>query len=383
MIPRFGRPQAARSVSPYNWTYIHTYGCTYAWERAGDETKDVIRMADMKENNMNDGVPSLDETAAEAVRLSVGPRPGAGPEKPRKDRRRIIIGAAAVAVAVLVAGGVCAHRAYESHQASVARDACESAVADQAKAVKAYKTLLGSDATVAALKTDAKSVKDAKTVDTLKRAAAVRLPAMVKCDASKAADLDAAAAKAARTSRTVKADAKLLKTAVKAVETSKLDKTVADANALYKATDGKVADDKTRQDLDKAVKARDAEAIAKAVKAVNDSKTAKEKADAEARAKAEQEAAAQAAAAQQAQQSQQRSYPSSGSGSNRSYSSGGWSAGSGGSGSTGGQSYSGSSSSGSSTPSNGSDDYDITQDPFFNQHTTNSSCASGGFCPIG
>lgn len=334
-------------------------------------------MADMKENNMNDGVPSLDEAAAEAVRLSVGPRPGAGPEKPRKDRRRIIIGAASVAVAVLVAGGVCAHRAYESHQASVARQACQSAVADQAKAVKAYKTLLGSDATVAALKTDA------KTVDTLKRAAAVRLPAMVKCDASKAADLDAAAAKAARTSRTVKADAKLLKTAVKAVETSKLDKTVADANALYKATDGKVADDKTRQDLDKAVKARDAEAIAKAVKAVNDSKTAKEKADAEARAKAEQEAAAQAAAAQQAQQSQQRSYPSSGSGSNRSYSSGGWSAGSGGSGSTGGQSYSGSSSSGSSTPSNGSDDYDITQDPFFNQHTTNSSCASGGFCPIG
>ena len=327
-------------------------------------------MADMKENNMNDGVPSLDEAAAEAVRLSVGPRPGAGPEKPRKDRRRIIIGAAAVAVAVLVAGGVCAHRAYESHQASVARDACESAVADQAKAVKAYKTLLGSDATVAALKTDAKSVKDAKTVDTLKRAAAVRLPAMVKCDASKAADLDAATAKANKASRTVKADAKLLKTAVKAVETSKLDKTVADANALYKATDGKVADDKTRQDLDKAVKARDAEAIAKAVKAVNDSKTA--------RAKAEQEAAAQAAAAQQAQQSQQRSYPSSGS-----YSSGGWSAGSGGSGSTGGQSYSGSSSSGSSTPSNGSDDYDITQDPFFNQHTTNSSCASGGFCPIG
>lgn len=53
-------------------------------------------MADMKENNMNDGVPSLDEAAAEAVRLSVGPRPGAGPEKPRKDRRRIIIGAAAV-----------------------------------------------------------------------------------------------------------------------------------------------------------------------------------------------------------------------------------------------------------------------------------------------
>ena len=234
-------------------------------------------MADMKENNMNDGVPSLDETAAEAVRLSVGPRPGAGPEKPRKDRRRIIIGAAAVAVAVLVAGGVCAHRAYESHQASVARDACESAVADQAKAVKAYKTLLGSDATVAALKTDAKSVKDAKTVDTLKRAAAVRLPAMVKCDASKAADLDAAAAKANKAARTVKSDTKALETAAKAVESSKLDKTVADADALYKATDGKVQDDKTRDALKQAIAKRDAAAIAKAVKSVNDSKAAKEK----------------------------------------------------------------------------------------------------------
>ena len=190
-------------------------------------------MADMKENNMNDGVPSLDETAAEAVRLSVGPRPGAGPEKPRKDRRRIIIGAAAVAVAVLVAGGVCAHRAYESHQASVARDACESAVADQAKAVKAYKTLLGSDATVAALKTDAKSVKDAKTVDTLKRAAAVRLPAMVKCDASDKNGLDEATAKADKTARSVKADAKTLQAAVRAVESSKLDKTVDDADGLY------------------------------------------------------------------------------------------------------------------------------------------------------
>ena len=262
-------------------------------------------MADMKENNMNDGVPSLDETAAEAVRLSVGPRPGAGPEKPRKDRRRIIIGAAAVAVAVLVAGGVCAHRAYESHQASVARDACESAVADQAKAVKAYKTLLGSDATVAALKTDAKSVKDAKTVDTLKRAAAVRLPAMVKCDASKAADLDAATAKANKAARTVKSDTKALETVAKAVESSKLDKTVADADALYKATDGKVQDDKTRDALKQAIAKRDAAAIAKAVKSVNDSKTAKEKADAEAKAKAEQEAAKRKAEEESAAEPQQ------------------------------------------------------------------------------
>jgi len=97
-----------------------------------------------------------------------------------------------------------------------------------------------------------------------------------------------------------------LKTATKAVTDSKLDKTVDDANALYKETDGRVADDKTREILLKAVKARDTDAIAKAVKEVNESKAAKEKADAEAKAKAEQEAAA-AAAAQQAQASQSQS----------------------------------------------------------------------------
>lgn len=216
------------------------------------------------------------------------------PEVPeRKNRRPIIVGVAIVAVAALAIGGVYGYRAYEGHQVSVARQACRSAVADQSKAVKAYKALLGADDTVAALKTDVKSVKDAKTVDTLVKAAKAKLPVMVRCDASKAAGLNAAATKAGKAVKTVKADAKALDAAVKAVETSKLDKTVDDAEALYKATDGKVQDEKTREALAKAVKARDAEAIAKAAKAVNDSKVAKEKADAEAKAKVEQGAAAQ------------------------------------------------------------------------------------------
>ena len=300
----------------------------------------------------------------------------------RKDRRPIIIAVAAVTATVLAVGGVCGYRAYEHRRVSLARQACASAVADQSKAVKSYKALLGADATTAALKTDVKAVKDAKTLDALKRAVGAETPAMVKCDASDKTGLDEAAAKADKTARSVKADAKTLRAAVRAVESSKLDKTVADADGLYRATEGKVQDEKTRENLAKAVKARDADAIGKAVKAVNDSKAAKEKADAEAKAKAEQEAAAQAAAAaQQAQQQAQaqRSY-SSGS-SNGSYSSNRWA------GSTGGQSYSGGSQSsgfqGGSTSSGGSDDYDITQDPFFNQHTTNPSCASGGFCPIG
>ncbi len=82
-----------------------------------------------------------------------------------------------------------------------------------------------------------------------------------------------------------------------------------DAQALYDADLlGKVQDDKTRASLLDAIKKRDADAIGKAVKTVNESKAAKEKADAEAKAKAEQEAAAQAAAAAAQSQRQAQSY---------------------------------------------------------------------------
>lgn len=253
----------------------------------------------------------------------------------------VVIGVAAAATVVLAVGGVCGYRAYEGHQVSVARQTCQSAAADLGKAVKTYKTLLGSDDTMAALKTDAKSVKDARTVDTLAKAAKAKLPAMVRCDASTVAGLDASAARASKAAKAVKADSKTAKTAVKAVETSKLDKTVDDAEALYKATDGKVQDDKTRDALAKAVKSRDAAAIAKAVKAVNESKAAKEKADAE--AKAEQEAQAAPGGSQSAGGS---GYSSS------SYSGGTASAGRS-SGSTGGWSYSGGASGGSTSSGNG------------------------------
>lgn len=295
----------------------------------------------------------------------------------RRNRRPVVIGVAAVAAVALVAGGVCGYRAYENHRVSVARQACQSAVTDLGKTVKSYKALLGADATTAALKTDATGVKDAKTLDALKQAVGAETPAVVKCDASGKAGLDAAAAKADKTARSVKAAAKTLDSAVKAVESSKLDKTVADADGLYKATEGKVQDDKTRASLLDAIKKRDADAIAKAVKVVNDSKTAKEKADAEAAAKAqaEQEAAAQAAAAQQAQ----RSY------SYGSYPSGGWS------GSAGGRSYSGgsysggsqggySSNAGSSSSSSASDNIHYDWE---DKVTINPNCDGQHFCPLG
>ena len=292
----------------------------------------------------------------------------------RKNRRPVVIGVAAVAAVALVAGGVCGYRAYENHRVSVARQACQSAVTDLGKTVKSYKALLGADATTAALKTDATGVKDVKTLDALKRAVGAETPAMVKCDASDKTSLDEATAKADKTARSVKADAKTLQAAVRAVESSKLDKTVDDADGLYRATEGKVQDDKTRDALKQAIAKRDADAIAKAVKAVNDSKTAKDQADAEATAKAqaEQEAAAQAAAAQQAQ----RSY------SYGSYSSGGWS------GSAGGRSYSGGSYSGGSqgqgggSPSGNSPAPSIHYD-WEDKVTINPNCDGQHFCPLG
>lgn len=291
-----------------------------------------------------------------------------------RNGKRVIVGVAAAVAVVLAVGGVCGYRAWEDHRVSVARGACGSAVAAQKKAVDSYRTLLGADATTAALKTDVKAVKDDKTLDALKRAVGAETPAMVKCDASDKTGLDEATAKADKTARSVKADAKTLQAAVRAVESSKLDKTVADADGLYRATEGKVQDDKTRDALKQAIAKRDADAIAKAVKAVNDSKTAKDQADAEATAKAqaEQEAAAQAAAAQQAQ----RSY------SYGSYSSGGWS------GSAGGRSYSGGSYSGGSQGQGGGSPSGNSPAPSIHYDWEDNTgdqynCQPDKFCPLG
>ena len=154
-------------------------------------------------------------------------------------------------------------------------------------------------------------VADPKTLDALNRLLGAKTTTISGSCAPAAvtSDVDRTTAALRRTTKELKNRLTDLKTAAKAVTDSKLDKTVDDANALYKQTDGKVADDKTRETLLKAVKTRDVDAIAKAVKEVNESKTAKEKADAEAKAKAEQEAAAAAAAQQQAQASQSQSAP--------------------------------------------------------------------------
>ncbi len=296
----------------------------------------------------------------ETIELPTGPA-----EKKKPHRGRIVVITVA-ALALLAAGGV-AWRAHEDRLMAEARADCAAESERLRVATTAYDALLNGKAASMA-KTDVKSVKDAKTLDVLSKAMKASTPKTVSCKADSRPGVQDATKGVTANASWYKAHTKSLNGLANAVETSKLDKTVDDANTLYKETDGRVADDKTREILLKAVKARDTDAIAKAVKEVNESKAAKEKADAEAKAKAEQEAAAAAAAAARQAQARQ-SWPSSGSG-HTGYTGNGYS------GDT--STPSGGSPGASSSGSTGSIHYD-----WEDRVTTNESCASGGFCPIG
>ena len=230
-------------------------------------------------------------------------------EKTKKPHRGRAVAIIAVAVIALLAAGGIVWKTHTDRLMAEAKADCAAASERLHVATTAYNALLNGKAASMA-KTDVKSVKDAKTLDVLSKAMKASTPKTVSCKAdSRDAVVTATKAITANTAW-YWTHGKSLNRLVNAVETSKLDKTVDDANALYKETDGRVADDKTRASLMDAIRKRDADAIAKAVKAVNDSKAAKEKADAEAKARAEQEAAAAAAQKAQARQS----WPSSGSG---------------------------------------------------------------------
>lgn len=234
-----------------------------------------------------------------ASRPPVEPSGAAGAaEKPASKPKWPIPAIAAGAVVVLVAAGFAGWHAYTARELDAAKTACAEAADTLRGKANDYNALVNGDAKTAS-ETTPKQVRDAKAVDALKAALKATAPEYEGCTADSKDGLDAAAAKLGQQAEWYESHEKTLTGAVKAVEASKLDKTVDDANALLKSSDGQVQDDKTRDALSGAIKARDADAIAKAVKQVNDSVAAKKKADEEAQAQAE--AAAQAAAAQAAQ----------------------------------------------------------------------------------
>ena len=291
-----------------------------------------------------------------------------------RGKRTVAIIAAVIVVALLAAGGI-VWKTHTDRLMTEARSDCATAGERLRTTTNDYNALLnGQAATVA--KTDVRSVRDAKTLDALSKAMEAATPTVVSCRADSRTGVQEATRRVTANAAWYKAHRKSLSRLVEAVETSRLDKTVDDANALYEATDGKVQDDKTRASLLDAIKKRDADAIARAVKAVNESKAVKERADAEAKARAEQEAAAAAAAAQQAQATQSQSASSSNW--NYSYSGSGSSNSNGG-----GSSYTPSQSTGNGGNGGGSASSGDVHYSWEDNTGDQYDCQPGKFCPIG
>lgn len=288
------------------------------------------------------------------------------------NRRTVAVVAVVCAAALAVAGAV-GCKAWSDHETAVAAKDCRSASEAYRKAADSYNGLVDGDAATASQIT-AKQVKDTTTVDGLAEALKAAEPKVVACTADTKAGYETKAASIAKNTAWYRNHGRSLKAAVGRVNASKLDKTIDDAETLYKDSDGKVADAKTRDELKRAIAAKDETRIAKAVKAVDDSVEAKRKADEEA---ARKKATAEAAAAQAQQSYSGGSYSNTGGSQSYSSNNGGSSSGSAGSSSSGGSSSGGSSSSGSADSNTGA------SDGFDWDYVGPSVCTSDKFCPLG
>ena len=290
-------------------------------------TEDALRA------DMNDNTAPETGNAAETETLSVVAdiaseedemKDGAGPVRHRRNHRRRNIAIASVIAAVVVLAGGAGGYAYAASNVQKGVDAAQA----NAQAVDQKLTAKIGDAQELLDGTEEEQVADAQTLADLSDAidkaqaqtgvddtGANRWLVWQEMDAQAAYDADAADASDAM-SRLDKAmdavtgsmDAKTLADAKAALQS-----TVDSADKTYADSDGKVQDNATRDSLKtalddaKKVLADDDVTDAKeytdqkttvddAVKTVNDSITAKEKADAEAKAEAEAAAAASSAA---------------------------------------------------------------------------------------
>ena len=229
--------------------------------------------------------------------------------EPSKDGRKcpkwLLPLVAAVCAVILVVAGIIGWNAYSGAKLAEAKEACATAADTVRNNANEYNALLNGDAADAAA-VKAEQVKDSKTVESLGKELKAMAPEYEGCVAENAQGLDAAAVKLNEQADWYETHEKSLSKAVDAVNDSKLAKTIDTAKTLLESSNGNVQDDKTREELSKAIEAKDEAAIAKASKAVNDSIAAKQKADEEAKAKAQAEADAKAAAAANAQTQQQQ-----------------------------------------------------------------------------
>ena len=274
-------------------------------------------------------------------------------KKMNMNKKTVTMIIAAVCAVVLVVAGVGGWLAWsrQRRELNTAKASCASASDSLRTKANAYDALVNGDAKAASGITT-EQVKDATTVESLAKELKEEPPAYEGCVAGDKDGLDAATAKLNTQATWYETHRASLGKAVEQVNASKLDKVIDNANALLNDSDGKVQDNAVRDELSKAIEAKDEQQIADATAKVNDSIASKTRADEEARAQAEAEAAAQAAAeaaAAQAAAAQSYNYGYTNSGySNSGYSSGTTSGSGSSSASTGSGSSGGSSSSGSS-----------------------------------
>ena len=232
---------------------------------------------------------------------------------------------AVVCAVVLVVAGVVGWNMYRGAKLAEAKEACATAADGVRSQANEYNALLNGDAADAAA-VKAEQVKDAKTVESLGKELKASAPEYEGCVAEDAKGLDAATVKLGEQADWYETHEQSLSKAVRAVIESKAAKTLEtaktnltakldEASKLLADSDGKVADNATRDALSNAIDAanglkdaNDATKIDKArktledaINGVNASVQAKTDADAQA-------AAAAAAAAAQAQAQARSAY---------------------------------------------------------------------------
>lgn len=235
---------------------------------------------------------------------------------------------AAVCAVILVAAGIVGWNAYSGAKLAEAREACAAAADTVRSNANEYNALLNGDAADAAA-VKAEQVKDSKTVESLGKELKAMAPEYEGCVAEDAQGLDAAAVRLTEQAGWYETHEKSLSKAVRAVAESKAAKRLDDAKANLKAklgeasklladSDGKVADNATRDALSNAIDAANGlkdgndpakidgarKTVEDAINGVNASVQAKTDADAQAAA-----AAAQARAQAQSAYNGGSSYP--------------------------------------------------------------------------
>ena len=172
---------------------------------------------------------------------------------------------AAVCAVILVAAGIIGWNAYSGAKLAEAREACAAAADTVRSNANEYNALLNGDAADASA-VRAEQVKDSKTVEALGKELKAMAPEYEGCVAEDAQGLDAATVKLTDQAGWYETHEKSLSKAVRAVTESKAAKRLEtaktnltaklnEASKLLADSDGKVADNATRDALSNAIDA--------------------------------------------------------------------------------------------------------------------------------